>query len=366
MKKLLTLLLVFWLFPAMNAQTFFKESLNREKSHIILMNPTAGNLETVNFLIKNNVLKINEANINFVGVYHASQVYDFSKSAVYIKEKGLDSYYLHEVTGDLSEESLFMENSCTDEFANIFRNSDGIIFFGGADIPPTVYGEDNLYSSTNDTVRHYFEVSFLFHLIGGSWNSSWKPLLEENPGYLITGFCLGMQSLNVAAGGTLYQDIPAQIYNSHTPEAIIKLEKNNLHRNYWQNISTDNYLMGNNLHPVRFTEHPFFGTAVKISKKTRPLIYSSHHQGVKRLGEGLDITALSPDGKVIEALAHKKFPNVFAVQFHPEVPALYADGSPVKFNPDDEPRPLHRIMDRKSLRFHRKYWLYISEIIKKD
>ncbi len=60
-----------------------------------------------------------------------------------------------------------------------------------------------MYSETTDPGRHFFEVSFLFHLLGGSRNESFKPLLDENPGYMVTGFCLGMQSMNVATGGIL-------------------------------------------------------------------------------------------------------------------------------------------------------------------
>jgi putative glutamine amidotransferase len=65
---------------------------------------------------------------------------------------------------------------------------------------------------------------------------------------MVTGFCLGLQSMNVAAGGTLWQDIPAQVYKSYAPETHVRIDRNNLHRNYWQNIRDDADLMGINMH----------------------------------------------------------------------------------------------------------------------
>ncbi|MCK7529685.1 MAG: gamma-glutamyl-gamma-aminobutyrate hydrolase family protein [Marinilabiliales bacterium] len=139
-----------------------------------------------------------------------------------------------------------------------------------------------------------------------------------------------MQTMNVATGGTLYQDIPAQIYDSHDAESNLKIGRSNLHRNYWQNISDEKGLMGFNMHRIQFTENQFFGKTVKLSKSSIPIIFSSHHQSVKDVGAGLEVTALSPDGKVIEGLVHKKYPHVFSVQFHPEVPNLYEEKSDVK------------------------------------
>jgi putative glutamine amidotransferase len=209
-------------------------------------------------------------------------------------------------------------------------------------------------------------VSFLFHLLGGSRNESFKPLLDENLSYMVTGFCLGMQSMNVATGGSLYQDIPAQIYGSYTPATNVTIDRPDMHRNYWQNINDDPKLMGINLHPVHFTDNTFFGETVKLSKNLRPVVYSSHHQAVKDLSRDLEITALSNDGKVVEGLVHKRYPNVFAVQFHPEVPALYENRAEVRFSPEDKPETLHRMLNCKSRRFHKKYWGHISAVIKRN
>jgi putative glutamine amidotransferase len=366
MKRLLLLLSALFIATVLYPQDFFRGEFDKGKDYVILVNPTAGNLDVVNFLATHKLLDIDFAKVSFVGVYHISQEYDFSKSAEHIAKNKLSGYHLYEVRGDLPEEALFRENECSDDFRKIFENSIGIIFFGGQDIPPSVYGEENMYSETTDPGRHFFEVSFLFHLLGGSRNESFRPLLDENPEYMVTGFCLGMQSMNVATGGSLVQDIPAQLYDSHSPATNVKIDRPDLHRNYWQNLDDDPKLMGINLHPVHFTDNSFFGKTVKLPKNLRPLVYSSHHQAVRNLSGDLEVTALSNDSKVVEGVVHKRYPNVFAVQFHPEVSALYEDRAEVRFTPEDKPETLHSMMDSKSLRFHKKYWGHISDVIDRN
>jgi hypothetical protein len=59
-----------------------------------------------------------------------------------------------------------------------------------------------------DPHRHYLELSFLFHLLGGFQDESFLPLLEERPEYPVLGICLGMQSMNVATGGDMIRIFP--------------------------------------------------------------------------------------------------------------------------------------------------------------
>ncbi len=93
-----------------------------------------------------------------------------------------------------------------DDYRKIFEHSEGTVFFGGPDLPPEVYNEKtSLHTSIYDPYRHYFELSFLFHLLGGYQAEKFEPLLKEDPDYLIYGFCLGMQTMNVATGGTMMQ-----------------------------------------------------------------------------------------------------------------------------------------------------------------
>jgi len=363
MKHLIILTLFVFFAGSGYSQDFFNGKFNKRKNYIILANPTVGNLKTIGYLQSHGLLDINLKKTKFVGVYLEGQEYDFSESEKYIESAGAKNIFLHKVKGNLTEDNLFETNECTPEIRKIFDNSIGIIFFGGPDIPPSVYGEENSLSVVTDSARHFFETTFLFHLLGGSQNPGFTALLEGKPGYMATGFCLGMQTMNVATGGTLIQDIPAEVYNAGDATQALAIGRSNLHRNYWQELDSDTLLMGINLHKIRFTNHPFFGKAVKISKNSEPRVCSSHHQAVEKLGKGLVVTALSDDGKIIEGLAHEKYPNVFAVQFHPEVPALYEDLSKRKFHPDDIPNTYHQIIGTQSVKFHKKYWKHISEVL---
>ncbi len=347
------------------AQDFFREEYDQKKTNILLVNPTIYNIKTVSFLVEQKLLNVNPNKVRFVGIYYENQSYDFTNSKTHIEQEGPANFFLHEFRGSLDKNSLFDKNTFSEEMKQLFQNSAGIFFFGGPDIPPEVYGKENTLSVVTDPERHYFETTFLFHLLGGYWNEEFEPFLNENPDYFVTGFCLGMQTMNVATGGTLIQDIPAEIYGAETPESTIETGKLNMHRNYWQIVSDDPLLMRINFHPIKFTDHPFFGRRVKFSKKAEPLIYSSHHQAAEKLGKGMEITALSPDGKVVEALAHSYYPNVFSVQFHPEIPALYKNREAKKFHPDDEPRTYYEIIGREGLKFHKRYWKFISKAIRK-
>ena len=365
MKKLILLLISITCFFGAFSQDFFNSEFNPRKKYIILTNPTVGNLKTIRFLVNAGLLDVNTKKTKFVGVYYKDQDYDFNETKHYIESNNLENFFLHEIKGDLNEENLFQQNDCSDDLKKVFDNSIGVFFFGGPDIPPGVYGEENTLSVVTDPERHYFETTFLFHLLGGFWNEDFEPFLKEKPNYLVTGFCLGMQTMNVATGGTLIQDIPAEIYGATTPQTTLEIGRANLHRNYWQEIVEDTLLMGINLHTIQFTNHPFFGGAVEVSKSFTPRILSSHHQAAEKIGKGLEVTALSPDGKIVEGLAHKKYPNVFAVQFHPEVPALYEDSYRLKFHPDDKPQTYNDIIGKKSVKFHEKYWGNISDILRK-
>jgi len=364
MKKLVLLsVLLLWIL-GVSAQNFFDTDFDQNKRYILLCDPTIHRIETVEYLIQHKIFKVDAKNVEFVGVYFDEQNYDFAKTKQYIEENKLQNYHLQKISGDLDETNLFSENSITEQLRKVFENSIGVIFFGGPDIQPGIYGEENTKSVVTDPERHLYEVSFMFHLLGGYQNETIQPLLEEKPDYVVTGFCLGMQTMNVGTGGTLVQDIPQEIYGADTAEETVKTDRDNLHRNYWQEIEDDKLFMGNSLHPIQFTENPFFGKIVKVNKKEMPRIYSAHHQAAEKIGKGLEVTALSPDGKIVEGLAHSKYSNVFAVQFHPEVAALYEDMDLLKFAPDDEPQTYHQILGKKGVRFNKTYWKHISKAFK--
>jgi len=360
-KLILTLIFVV-LLKAGFAQNFLESELKLDKKYVLLAHPTVQNIETISFLLNNNILQLADA--EFVGVYSSAEGYDYSLSVALIKKPEMKKFHLQKISGEESLTRIFQQNDWTITFKNLFDHSVGIFFFGGPDIQPEIYGQKNLYSEVTDPNRHLFEVSFLFHLLGGKQNEKFVPFLKEKPNYFVTGFCLGLQSMNVATGGTLTQDIPAQTYKKMTAEETLKLKKDQLHRNYWQEITKDTSLMGINFHPVQYTAHPFFLQKVKAKKDVNPLVLSSHHQSIDELGKDLIVTATSMDDEVIEGIQHRLFPNVFAVQFHPEVPALYKEGKKLKFAPEDTPKSYYEIIGEDGREFHRKYWLTISKAIK--
>ncbi|MDP3435241.1 MAG: gamma-glutamyl-gamma-aminobutyrate hydrolase family protein [Bacteroidota bacterium] len=343
-------------------QNFLENELNQNKTYILLAHPTVQNIETIHFMLNNNILHLSD--VEFVGVYSAAESYDYSKSIALIKKPEMNLFHLQKLDGEESPAKIYTQNEWTKTFKNLFDRSVGIFFFGGPDIQPELYGQKNLYSVVTNPNRHLFELSFLFHLLGGKQNASFIPFLNEKPGYFVTGFCLGLQSMNVASGGTLTQDIPAQTYKKMNAEETLKLKKDLLHRNYWQEISPDTMLMGINFHPIQYTAHPFFLKKVKANKKVSPVVLSSHHQSIEVLGKDLIVTATSMDRQVIEGIQHRLYPNVFAVQFHPEVPALYKEGKKLKFAPTDTPKSYFEIISEEGREFHLKYWLTISKAIK--
>ncbi len=365
MKRLLFLVVSILIVQSSFSQNFFDTDFNQKKKYIILCDPTVSRIKTIEYLTNAKLLKIKKNKVKFVGVYFDDQNYDFGKTKKYIEENHLNNFFLQEISGELNEDNLFEANNVSDQLKKVFNNSIGIFFFGGPDIPPGIYGEENTHSVVTDPERHYFENTFMYHLLGGYQDENFVPFLAQRPDYMVTGFCLGMQTMNVATGGTLIQDMPAELFGATTPEATVKIGRLNLHRNYWQEIARDSLFMGCNLHSIKFTENPFFGEVVDVQKQSTPLIYSSHHQAADKLGKGLEATCLSPDGKIAEGLVHSKYHNVFAVQFHPEVSALYEDMYVRKFQPEDEPKTYHNIIGQSSVRFHEKYWAHISHVLKK-
>ena len=166
--------------------------------------------------------------------------------------------------------------------ADYARVLDGLVLQGGADVSPGSYGEEPLRQDwAGDRVRDVYEIELVHEFIEAG-----KPVL---------GICRGAQLINVALGGSLYQDVATQL-----PES--------------QRHVTDEY--EKNLHEIRFV--PGSGLARLYRGIERPRVTSIHHQSIKALGRGLKVEAWSePDG-VIEAVRGGGPGYVLAVQWHPE------------------------------------------------
>ncbi len=345
-----------------SAQNFFNTDYDPNKSYILLAHPTVQNIKTVQYLIENQIWFVGET--EFIGIYFYSENYDYNKSIRYIRDNELETFHLQRLTGTFFLESLYEENDFSSNFNVMFEQSKGLILFGGPDIQPEAYGEENTKSIVTDPDRHLLELSYVFHLLGGKQNPDFVPLLEKNPRYFVIGFCLGMQTMNVATGGTMIQDIPLELYNLTDTTAIVEMDQDKLHRNYWQEIFDSEQLMSVNFHPLKLNDDGFFRKEIKWKQPVSPPVLSSHHQAIENICEDRwEVTATSVDGKVIEAIRHKKYPHVFGFQFHPEVPALYENMDSLRFSPSDPLRSYHQRIGKAGVKFHKNIWKRITKTL---
>ena len=152
--------------------------------------------------------------------------------------------------------------------------ADGVLFTGGVDISPEIYGAENRHSVNVDPGLDNMELE-----IFAEFYKRKKPIL---------GICRGIQFINVALGGDLIQDIHGETGSVHT-------EPSSEHEHYVNTVK---------------------GSAVNKLLGDRIYTNSFHHQAVNRLGDGLTVTARADDG-IIEAVEHESLP-IIGVQWHPE------------------------------------------------
>ena len=309
-------------------------------------------------------------NLVVVSVFHTKERAEYLKAAEFVKARGLDWIKFHELTGEIRRETLFQKNSLTADFENIFRKSDGIIFFGGYDIPPAIYGQKTgLLTQIRTPFRHYVELSFIFHLLGGFQNPDLEPLLAQAPLFPVLGICLGSQSLNVGTGGTLHQDVWADIYKAANFEDIAAIPRENLHRNPLARLFPEWDLFPSSMHPIRLLKDGIFVARMGFQEKDAPYVRSGHHQALNALGRGMKVAAASMDGKVVEAVEHERFANVLGVQFHPDPPALWNNDEKFRFTPDDpEKVSLRSVLENHppSYAFHQRLWTWFFQNVDKN
>lgn len=318
-----------------------------------IMNPTPGILSNALNLISKQYITADSLEV--VGVYHESQASSIAATDAFIKEKGYSYISLKIVEGELPIKNLFEENNCTTQFKELFDDTDALIFFGGMDIPPSVYGEETFLTTELFHTGKNWELSFLFHLIGGSQNN-FQPLLVNKPDYTILGICLGMQEMNVASGGSMVQDIPYQIYGKTTYESILSQDSTSIHKNYHSSIDNENSYTSIHFHPISITPGSFLDFE-GISEN--PVVASVHHQAVKDLGKDFKVVATSLDEKVVEALQHIIFRNVYGIQFHTDFSSLYEEGYKFKVSPN---KTIELSEDTRA--FQKQFWQNFSERLK--
>jgi putative glutamine amidotransferase len=194
----------------------------------------------------------------------------------------LDLAYAQAVEGAGGIPVYFPSLPSSGMFVEAVSMIDGLVLTGGADIHPSYYGEEITAAiSLSPDQRTDFDL--------GIFRSA------MNTGKVILAICHGMQIMNVALGGTLYQDITSQL-----PGSI-------LHRE----------MEGKT--PARHSVRVESGSRLAniLGGFLEFEVCSTHHQGVKDLGKGLRISAKSPDG-LVEGIELPGNPKIIGIQWHPE------------------------------------------------
>jgi putative glutamine amidotransferase len=333
------------------------------KITVAVLYPSLETLKELMALRENGLIDV--PGLSVIGVYHEKEQTDYGQAREFVRTNKLDWISFRSLSGTLSEDALFRKNSCSAEFEKIFQESQGIIFFGGPDIPPVLYGEKtSLLTIIEDPYRHFLELSFVFHLLGGFQDPSFRPLLQSRPQFPILGICLGCQSLNVGTGGTLVQDIWSEVYGENYVEDVIARGKEIWHSNPFKLLFPQEGLTSFVFHPIRLLGEGKFCREFGFAAADTPSVYSSHHQMTGNLGRGCRVIATSLDGKIIEALEHELYFNVLGVQFHPEATGLYSPTSRVRFTPQESESVSPRSFLEEhppSLAFHQRLWSWASQ-----
>jgi len=334
---------------------------------VLITHPRADELRNIAKLVERGLLEVPD--LHLVGIYHANEWENYEDARDFIAGQTESWMELKEIGCNLDVKTVYRKNDCTKIFRDLFDISYAVIFTGGPDIPPILYGEKTLLTTViEDPPRHLFEISFLFHLLGSSRNKKFKPFLQDRPGYVVLGLCLGLQSMNVAAGGTLIQDIPSEVYKIKTFEDGLKLPAAKIHRSFSRPLNPALGVGNAAIHPVRFKgRSELVKTLVPDGKPVK--VISLHHQGIEKLGRGLSVLATSLDGKVIEAARHKKFPNVLGIQFHAEKDLMWEpDSIYLKKEEAQVPNYVAEWLqkDQRAQSFLRAFWRLVGDRINKS
>ncbi len=162
----------------------------------------------------------------------------------------------------------------------LLAQCDGILFPGGADVDPKFYGE-----------QPHAKIGPVFQ----EWDSFWFYALKYAVKHHVPvfGVCRGLQLINIGLGGSLYQDIA-----EYGTDYLTHSQKQN--RDY-------------PLHELTIKPGTLFRKLMGAEK-----VYTNtfHHQVVKKVGKGLEVTATTTDG-VVEAMENADG-SILLVQFHPE------------------------------------------------
>ena len=199
-------------------------------------------------------------------------------------QRRLQAYIDSVGDADAQAEPLWLdldESEMAERAQKVAVQMDGLLISGGADLPPSMYGEAMLENADVELIkpqRPQYEMELMNAFVARK-----KPIL---------GICYGCQLLNVWRGGSLLQDIPT----------------------LWTDAIAHSSERGNILHTIRVLD------ATKLHRivgEEEFEIVSSHHQAIARLGEGASSSAFAPD-RLAEAVEFNDENWIIGVQWHPE------------------------------------------------
>lgn len=193
----------------------------------------------------------------------------------------LDENYAHAIRASGGLPVMLPNTREPDVWMQYLRMLDAVLFTGGVDVDPGEFGQEPVAQLGQvDPVRDAFELGLC------------REALELD--VPILAICRGVQVLNIAAGGTLVQDIPRSV-----PDAL-------QHR---QQAPT--------WHPSHGIEVEPNSVLARLLGRTLLRVNSFHHQAIEMVAPGFRATARTSDG-VIEAMESQRHKFVVGVQFHPE------------------------------------------------
>jgi len=193
----------------------------------------------------------------------------------------LDAQYVAAVEAEGAAALLVTPSNGEESVRALLSVAHGLVLTGGEDVDPARYGQARLPEVFDpNPARDEMEILAVHEAM--------------RRGMPVLGICRGMQLLNVALGGTLYQDLPTQLAGDvlHEQEAEVNA------RWHHGRVEPESGLAG------------IFGA-------TELHINSFHHQAVREVAPGLRAVAWAEDG-VVEAVEGTEYPWVRAVQWHPE------------------------------------------------
>ncbi|MHB8170586.1 MAG: gamma-glutamyl-gamma-aminobutyrate hydrolase family protein [Thermincolia bacterium] len=170
------------------------------------------------------------------------------------------------------------EGACLNQMVHMV---DGLLFSGGADLDPVCFGQEPMNRLGEITPeRDFFELELARQALGAD--------------LAILAICRGIQLINIAAGGTVYQDVNSQV--SHAIKHYQKAPR-------WYPTHRMSIKPGSQLASILQTKD------VRVN--------SFHHQAVADVASGFKVTAVAADG-VIEAIESENHKFVVGIQCHPE------------------------------------------------